>query len=108
MSHLKFFTSLIQFSILTGGLCVKSAASQVQEADAGAPHRVLSVYEEFSHTSSHIIEGVSRRRKLEQIGMTYEMRLFNSRAVAVYYEIGINPITLIEDPIVTTTFSEPG
>jgi hypothetical protein len=70
----------------------------------------FSTYAEYSHTSSHIGWGVSRRRKLAAVGGSYARR-FNAPhwfdwtpQASVFYEIELDPLVLLQVPIATDVY----
>jgi hypothetical protein len=93
-------TSIRLFASLALALAANLASAQ----DSSYSYRhAYSAFAEYSNTSSHIILGVSRNRRLVSLGLAYSLRLLHSRYADWYYNPELHPFTLIQDPVVTQT-----
>lgn len=80
-----------------------------QEDDEYTRQRFVSIYGEYSNTSSHIIAGDARGRKLAEAGADFDFRIFKRvRSANLYYEIAVKPLTFIGNPVETGTFTLTG
>jgi hypothetical protein len=77
-----------------------------QDAHTYSPRHAFSAFAEYSNTSSHIILGVSRDRRLIALGLGYSFRLLHDRYADWYYNPEVLPFTLIRDPVVTQAFND--
>ncbi len=83
--------------------------ASAQETDEYTRQRFVSVYAEYSNTSSRIIAGTSRGRKLAEAGADFDFRIFKRvRSANLYYEIAVKPVTFIGNPVATGTFTFTG
>ncbi|WP_035357307.1 hypothetical protein [Edaphobacter aggregans] len=60
-------------------------------------------FSEYSNTSSRIVLGAARDRRLVAIGLTYSRRLLHTRYADWNYAPELLPFVLIEDPVANLT-----
>lgn len=80
-----------------------AAALQAQDSAPYSHRQSLSLFTEYSNTSSHIILGVSQNRRLAAVGATYSRRLLHTRYVDWHYDLEARPFTLIQEPVAGVT-----
>jgi opacity protein-like surface antigen len=69
----------------------------------------LGVFGEYSPTSSHMLMGYARKRKLVGIGGSLAWRLINRHSVALAYLIEVRPVLMESDPtLVSMTNAQLG
>ena len=68
----------------------------------------LALFADYSNTSSHILLGVARERRLASFGLTYSRRLLHTRRVDWHYDLEVLPLTFIQNPTSQVTFMEVG
>jgi opacity protein-like surface antigen len=66
---------------------------------------VLNVFAGYSGDSGHILEGQARDRKLVNIGVAYNRRIWANRVVNWQYSGEFLPVALVSDPVETTTYT---
>ena len=98
----------MSLGVVFAGLLMHAETARTQDLSPPPPLNLLSVSGEFSHTSSHILEGVSRRRKLGQLTLAYDHRLFSNRSLAFFYELGVTPVAFLQDPLEKVTINSVG
>ncbi len=99
---MRFSRLALLFALLLFGA---RAFSQVAPTNTSYYSRIngFGLFGEYSNTSSHILIGVSRNRKLLDFGGSYTRRLVLSRYVDAQYMAEIRPVMLESDPITDQT-----
>jgi hypothetical protein len=84
-----------------GGLCVgqniPSSENQFSRANG------WTVFAEYSNTSSHILMGASRERKLATLGGAYTRRVVRFWGSQLNYQVEVRPVIFESDPLAITT-----
>ena len=88
------------WSVLAGSLFA-------QQPDEFSRKNTWTVFAEYSNTSSHILLGTSRQRKIANFGGAYARRILHSRNSDFSYLAEIRPVLFESDPleISNTTFT---
>jgi hypothetical protein len=76
------------------GACTLNA----QDTESYSHRSALSIFAEYSNTSSHIILGVAENRRLIALGGTYSRRLLRTRYMDWHYDLDVRPLTLFQEP----------
>ncbi|WP_260705451.1 acyloxyacyl hydrolase [Edaphobacter flagellatus] len=80
-----------------------SFALHAQEPHTYSMRQSLSVFAEYSNTSSHVILGVTQNRRLTALGLAYSRRLLHTQYADWYYAPELLPFALIQDPVANLT-----
>jgi opacity protein-like surface antigen len=64
------------------------------------------VFSEYSNTSSHMLMGYARDRKLLTLGGSYARRLWHGREGSFSYLAEVRPMVFESDPVQTNNFTE--
>lgn len=103
--HLRPFLILLALPFI-------ATAAWAQSSDASpyfARKNTFSVFSAYSNDSSHILLGLSEKRKLLDIGGAYSRRLLLNHIVNWQYNGELVPVALESDPVIyqSQTFSAP-
>jgi opacity protein-like surface antigen len=84
-----------------------TAAQSNQETPSYARHNSFGILVAYSNDSSHMLLGIAENRKLLNIGLSYNRRLWFKRLVNWQYSGELMPVALDSDPVqvTTTTFT---
>jgi hypothetical protein len=82
--------------------------TEAQDIQPYASRTSFSAFTEYSNTSSRIILGAARSRRLVSFGFTFSQRLLHSRVVDWHYAPEILPIVFVEDPVASATLVTGG
>lgn len=108
VSHRRILRGPFPIVILVLLLSSSMAAAQThQESPLNARRNTFGVLFAFSNDSSHMLLGEAENRKLLDIGVSYNRRLWANRIVDWEYSGELLPIALESDPlqVTTTTFT---
>ena len=88
-------------------VCCFSFAGNViaQQPDAYAHNNTFTVFAEYSNTSSHIVAGEARQRKLGDLGFAYTRRVVGFWGSELGYHIELRPVMFESDPLQMGQFS---
>jgi len=95
------------------GVCLSliSYGAVAQRAGDFSEKNTWTVFTEYSNTSSHMLMGVARQRKLATLGGSYARRLWRSRVGDFSYLAEVRPMVWESDPTdvddVTEVFTNP-
>ena len=92
------FRPWISLSLLCIVLCVGSAALAQSPQTTWTHKYDLGVFGEYSPTSSHILLGYARQRKLVGIGGSLAWRLINRHSFELAYLVEVRPLLMESDP----------
>ena len=92
------------------GWLVLAVSLSAQQTDAFSRKNTWTVFAEYSNTSSHILMGVSRQRKVADFGGAYARRLLHFRDSDFSYLAEVRPVLFESDPVEITsyTITSPG
>jgi Lipid A 3-O-deacylase (PagL) len=86
-------------------------AQDVPQSDTFSRKNTFTLFAEYSNTSSHILMGDSRQRKLADFGGAYTRRVLRFSGSDLSYQIEVRPVVFESDPIEivteTTTIDSP-
>ena len=71
-----------------------------------ARRNTFSIFGDYSNDSSHILLGVADNRKLLEIGVGYNRRLFTNRIINWQYSGEILPVALESDPVMNIVINQ--
>jgi Lipid A 3-O-deacylase (PagL) len=94
-AHFFALIALFSFSLVLRG--------QDQDKAPFARLNAFGVFAAYSNDSSHILLGVAENRKLLNLGVSYNRRLYVNRIVNWQYSGELMPIAFESDPVQTTT-----
>lgn len=80
-------------------LMLPAAAQTAPENPAYARVNSFGIFSAYSNDSSHILFGLSERRKLLNFGGSYNRRILLSRKVSWQYSAELLPVALESDPL---------
>jgi opacity protein-like surface antigen len=83
------------------GLALISCGAMAQQSDDFKGKNTWTVFTEYSNTSSHILMGAARDRKLVTLGGSYARTLWRSRVGDFSYLAEIRPMVWESDPMQT-------
>ena len=81
------------------GWLVLAGSLSAQQTEAFSRKNTWTMFAEYSNTSSHILLGVSRQRKIADFGGAYARRILHSRDSDFSYLAEIRPVLFESDPI---------
>jgi len=114
--RLGFWLGLVGLGYLLigpGGRGTRVAAQSTAEGPAYSRKNSFEVFGEYSNTSSHILLGQARDRRLGTLGLGYSHRLLLNRRIDLQYQAEWRPVVMESDPVVgvldvgSITFSTP-
>ena len=83
-------------------LCAQNA----KESPYYARTNSFGIMAAYSPNSSHILLGVAERRKLWDLGVSYDRRLFAGTNVNWFYEAEFSPVSFVGDPLIREVATE--
>ncbi|HEY1741548.1 MAG TPA: acyloxyacyl hydrolase [Granulicella sp.] len=97
------------WGVVLGWLALAGSLS-AQQTDAFSRKNTWTMFAEYSNTSSHILLGVSRQRKIADFGGAYARRILHSRDSDFSYLAEVRPVLFESDPVAITnyTITSPG
>lgn len=101
--HFFILFSLISLLVFT------AAVAEAQSASEGRPlarRNTFGFFTAYSGDSSHILLGSAANRRLFEVGVTYNRRLFVNRYVSWQYSGELLPVALESDPVVHQTINQ--
>lgn len=113
ISHLMFINLVAhsaKIAVFVISACAALGAQTMSTAEAAYTRKnTFGFFAAYSNDSSHIILGTADRRKLLEIGFSYNFRLFQDRLVNVQYSGEVLPLIYESDPlsVVTDYQTEP-
>ncbi|MES2391088.1 MAG: acyloxyacyl hydrolase [Acidobacteriota bacterium] len=87
--------------MVAAGLLVTTVGALAQDRKFDPKHE-FSGFVEYSNDSSHMLIGQEENRKLLQVGVGYERRLKGNSIAAWRWEIDVQPLILLRNPLLTT------
>jgi Lipid A 3-O-deacylase (PagL) len=74
------------------------------------PQQTFGIFGEYSPDSSHIVLGITRKRRFVSGGVSFTQRLAMQRSFTLYYMAECRPAVLWSDPVlksITTVYNSP-
>jgi len=92
------------------GWLVLAGSLSAQQTDAFSRKNTWTMFAEYSNTSSHILMGVSRQRKIADLGGGYTRRVVRFWGSDLGYLAEVRPVLFESDPVEITnyTITNPG
>ena len=87
------------------GWLVLAGSLSAQQTDAFSRKNTWTMFAEYSNTSSHILMGVSRQRKIADFGGAYARRILHSKDSDFSYLAEIRPVLFESDPVEITNYT---
>jgi len=100
-----FSICLSLLSLLTFSAAIAAAQSSLEDRPF-APRNSFGFLTAYSGDSSHILLGSAANRRLLDIGVSYNRRLFVNRYVTWQYSGELLPVALESDPVVQQTTNQ--
>jgi len=86
------------------GCLVFAGSMFAQQTDAFSRKNTWTVFAEYSNTSSHIVAGAARQRKLADLGFAYTRRVVRFWGTDLSYQIELRPVMFESDPLQITRY----
>ncbi len=90
----------MRLSLLLPILLVFGNLSVQGQEPAYSRRNTFSVFTAYSNTSSHLVLGIARNRRLTELGLTYSRRLLHTHYADWNYDLDFHPMRVIEDPTI--------
>lgn len=81
------------------GWLVLAGSLSAQQTDAFSRKNTWTIFAEYSNTSSHILMGVSRQRKIADFGGAYARRILHFKDSDFSYLAEVRPVLFESDPV---------
>jgi len=97
--------ALVLAGLLSAIFPAAASAQAPREAAGYAPKQAFGIFTAYSNDSSHMLLGYAARRKLFDLGLSYNRRIVSSRVVSWQYSGELMPVALESDPVQVLTYT---